>query len=36
MHSVSSIEGEAIVHRDKVELTVKVRPEDILLSAGMT
>ena len=24
------------MHRDKVELTIKVRPEDILLSAGMT
>ena len=30
------MEGEALVHRDKVELTIKVRPEDILLSAGMT
>ena len=35
-HSVSTVEGEALVHRDKVELTIKVRPEDILLSAGMT
>ena len=30
------MEGEALVHRDKVELKIKVRPEDILLSAGMT
>jgi hypothetical protein len=30
------MEGEAVVHRDKVELTLKVRPDDILLSAGMT
>jgi hypothetical protein len=35
-HSLSTVEGEALVHRDKVELTIKVRPEDILLSAGMT
>jgi hypothetical protein len=35
-HTVSTVEGEALVHRDKVELTIKVRPEDILLSAGMT
>ncbi|MGA2069296.1 MAG: hypothetical protein ABSG86_30375 [Thermoguttaceae bacterium] len=35
-HSISAVEGEALVHRDKVELTIKVRPEDILLSAGMT
>ncbi len=35
-HSISMVEGEALVHRDKIELTIKVRPEDILLSAGMT
>jgi hypothetical protein len=35
-HSISAVEGEALVRRDKVELTLKVRPEDILLSAGMT
>ncbi len=35
-HSLSMVEGEALVHRDMVELTIKVRPEDILLSAGMT
>ena len=35
-HSISTVEGEALVHRDRVELTIKVRPEDILLSAGMT
>ena len=35
-HSISTIEGEAVVHRDRVELKVKVRPEDILLSAGMS
>ncbi len=35
-HSISIIEGDALVHRDKVELTLKVMPEDILLSAGMT
>ncbi len=35
-HSISTIEGEAGVHRDRVELKVKVRPEDILLSAGMS
>ena len=35
-HSISMLEGEALVHRDKVELKIKVRPEDILLSAGMT
>jgi len=35
-HSISTVEGEALVHRDKLELTIKVRPEDILLSAGMT
>jgi hypothetical protein len=35
-HSLSTVEGEALVHRDRVELTITVRPEDILLSAGMT
>jgi hypothetical protein len=35
-HSISMVEGEALVHHDKIELTVKVKPEDILLSAGMT
>ena len=35
-HSISMVEGEALVHRDKVELKIKVRPEDILLSGGMT
>jgi len=35
-HSLSTVEGEAFVHRDKIELAVKVRAEDILFSAGMT
>jgi hypothetical protein len=35
-HSISIVEGEAVVHRDKVELKIKVRPEDILLSGGMS
>ena len=35
-HSISIVEGDAVVHRDKVELKIKVRPEDILLSGGMT
>jgi hypothetical protein len=30
------IEGEAVVHRDKVEVKIKVRSEDILLSGGMS
>ena len=33
-HSISLIEGEALVHSDKIELKVAVRPEDILFSAG--
>jgi hypothetical protein len=35
-HSISIVEGEAVVHRDKLELKIKVRPEDILLSGGMS
>jgi len=35
-HSISMIEGEALVHRDGVEIKLTVRPEDILLSAGLT
>ena len=34
-HSISTVEAEAVVHRDKVELAVTVRSEDILLSGGM-
>lgn len=34
-HSLSYIEGEAVVHRDRVELALTIRPEDILLSAGV-
>ncbi len=33
-HQISLIRAEAVVHRDKVELTHNVMPEDILLSAG--
>ena len=35
-HSLSSLEGEAVVHPDKIELELVVKPDDILLSAGMT
>jgi hypothetical protein len=35
-HSLSYIQGDAVVHPDKLELALKVRPEDVLLSAGMT
>src|ERR1700674_604790 len=33
-HQISLIRGEALVHRDKVELTLNILPEDILLSLG--
>jgi hypothetical protein len=35
-HSISFLDGEAVVYRDKIELKLKVRPEDILLSGGMS
>lgn len=33
-HSISFLQGDAVVRRDQVELTLNVRSEDILLSAG--
>ena len=34
-HSISFIQGDALVLRDKVEVRLEIRPEDILLSAGI-
>lgn len=33
-HQISLIRGEALVHRDKIDLKLDVLPEDLLLSAG--
>jgi hypothetical protein len=33
-HQISLIRAEAVVHRDKLDITFRVLPEDVLLSAG--
>jgi hypothetical protein len=33
-HQISLIRANAVVHRDKLDITLTVLPEDIMLSAG--